>query len=88
MANSMQWPAQPDQVEACALCDIDSSDTLNSAPGAASCFASACAMFVGIDNISLQALRPITVKLVSALRNNRGRLLEGPDPFPPRYSKI
>ena len=88
MAHSTQPSVQPYQTDTCTLFYNESPNGLEQASAATSCSASACAMFVSIANLGLQPTKPLPALLVSALRNHSGRLLEGPDPFPPRYSNI
>jgi len=88
MASSMQStvPTSPAAVDACALCDLDASDHSQTASGTTTCAAAACAMVASMDSAGLQALPPVSATRVSSVCVHRGRLLDGPEPFPPRHS--
>lgn len=84
----MAWFMQSQtQVDDCTLCQEQSATQHQPASGTVSCAATACAMFANMNSVGLQLFNPLPPTHWSSPSAHHGRLLEGPDPFPPRHSR-
>lgn len=83
----MAWsmPSQGSSGE-CTLCQTDPASQQHSSATMIDCVASVCGSMVAIDVSMVALMPPVRVASVFDLRLHSGRLLQGPDPFPPRYT--
>jgi hypothetical protein len=70
----------------CTLCQADPTSQPPSSTMTTACVVSVCATTTAIAVSTVALVSPERVAPVFYLRVHSGRLLQGPDPFPPRYT--
>lgn len=81
----MAWSMESEtRMDDCALCQNELSNQPHSASATASCAVAACAMAASMNRTDMPVFHPAPAAPFASPSAHRGRLLEGPDPFPPR----
>ena len=86
MASSLHSAIDAGSADACALCQASACDHSQPVSATAGCMVAVCAMLASVNTAGLLALPHLCATLVLSMPAHRGRLLEGPEPFPPRSS--
>ncbi|MES1934799.1 hypothetical protein C27AD_00550 [Salinisphaera hydrothermalis C27AD] len=86
----MAWsmPSSSSPSTACALCQADPASQQHAPPATTTCVLAMCSMTADTNDTAAALVLPPRAIPGFHLRAHLGRMLSGPDPFPPRFIRV